>query len=372
MQPGSITLLLQQLQDPWFYFTHPEWIPVRAPSDPLSDFIPITLEDRHMYERFTDRARKVMQLANQEAQRFNHEYIGTEHILLGLIKEGSGVASFVLKNFGLTIQEIRTECEKLIQPGPEMVTMGKLPQTPRAKKVIEYALMAAYDLGNHYVGTEHILLGLLQDTEGVAGQVLLSLGLKLDNVRKMILEVLGVGVDDSKADLGIEGVKAKMAEDLTHDVCQVALDGSARAASQDVKATQEENYKGEQPYNDKYEGFLQNLNALMADARRVKEMEQLLKRASTEMIKLNHQLRQQKVYIDQCNAVIAGMERVAAHPDLLQEVFVAVNRLTAQACEDQAKQIAELRQQLANTTEGRDAALQAAADEDTKCDKAAS
>ena len=99
-----------------------------------------------MYERFTDRARKVMQLANQEAQRFNHEYIGTEHILLGLVKEGSGVAANVLKNLDVDLRKIRLEVEKLVQSGPDMVTMGKLPQTPRAKKVIEYALEEAREL----------------------------------------------------------------------------------------------------------------------------------------------------------------------------------------------------------------------------------
>ena len=96
-----------------------------------------------MYERFTDRARKVMQLANQEAQRFNHEYIGTEHVLLGLIKEGSGVAANVLKNLDVDLRKIRLEVEKLVQSGPDMVTMGKLPQTPRAKKVIEYSMEEA-------------------------------------------------------------------------------------------------------------------------------------------------------------------------------------------------------------------------------------
>ena len=96
-----------------------------------------------MYERFTDRARKVMQLANQEAQRFNHEYVGTEHVLLGLIKEGSGVAATVLRNMDVDLRKIRNEIEKIVQAGPEMVTMGKLPQTPRAKKVIEYAIEEA-------------------------------------------------------------------------------------------------------------------------------------------------------------------------------------------------------------------------------------
>src|SRR5712692_9089896 len=95
-----------------------------------------------MYERFTDRARKVMLLANQEAQRFNHTYIGTEHILLGLVKEGSGVAASVLKNFDVDPGKIRLEVEKIVQSGPDMVT-GKLPQTTRAKKVIEYAIEEA-------------------------------------------------------------------------------------------------------------------------------------------------------------------------------------------------------------------------------------
>lgn len=152
-----------------------------------------------MYERFTDRARKVMQLANQEAQRFNHEYIGTEHILLGLIKEGSGVAANVLKNLDVDLRKIRLEVEKLVQSGPDMVTMGKLPQTPRAKKVIEYSMEEARNLNHNYVGTEHILLGLLREQEGVAAQVLMNLGLKLEEVREEVLNLLGHGGE------GIEG-----------------------------------------------------------------------------------------------------------------------------------------------------------------------
>src|SRR5919199_418333 len=144
-----------------------------------------------MYERFTDRARKVMQLANQEAQRFNHEYIGTEHILLGLIKEGSGVAANVLKNLDIDLRKIRLEVEKIVQSGPEMVTMGKLPQTPRAKKVIEYSIEEARNLNHNYVGTEHLLLGLLREQEGVAAQVLMNLGLKLEDVREEVLNLLG-------------------------------------------------------------------------------------------------------------------------------------------------------------------------------------
>ncbi len=144
-----------------------------------------------MFERFTDRARKVMALANQEAQRFNHEYIGTEHILLGLVKEGSGVGANVLKNLDVDLRKVRLEVEKLVKSGPETVTMGKLPQTPRAKKVIEYAIEEARNLNHNYVGTEHLLLGLLREQDGVAAQVLMNLNHKLEDVREEVLNLLG-------------------------------------------------------------------------------------------------------------------------------------------------------------------------------------
>jgi ATP-dependent Clp protease ATP-binding subunit ClpC len=146
-----------------------------------------------MFERFTDRARKVMALANQEAQRFNHEYIGTEHILLGLVKEGSGVGANVLKNLDIDLRKVRLEVEKLVKSGPDMVTMGKLPQTPRAKKVIEYAIEEARNLNHNYVGTEHLLLGLLREHDGVAAQVLRNLNVKLEEVREEVLNLLGAG-----------------------------------------------------------------------------------------------------------------------------------------------------------------------------------
>jgi ATP-dependent Clp protease ATP-binding subunit ClpC len=151
-----------------------------------------------MFERFTDRARKVMALANQEAQRFNHEYIGTEHILLGLVKEGSGVGANVLKNLDVDLRKVRLEVEKLVKSGPDMVTMGKLPQTPRAKKVIEYAIEEARNLNHNYVGTEHLLLGLLREHDGVAAQVLMNLGLKLEEVREEVLNLLGAGVESEE------------------------------------------------------------------------------------------------------------------------------------------------------------------------------
>jgi len=152
-----------------------------------------------MFERFTDRARKVMALANQEAQRFNHEYIGTEHILLGLVKEGSGVGANVLKNLDVDLRKVRLEVEKLVKRGPDMVTMGKLPQTPRAKKVIEYAIEEARSLNHNYVGTEHLLLGLLREQDGVAAQVLMNLGLRLEDVREEVLNLLGAGIENEEA-----------------------------------------------------------------------------------------------------------------------------------------------------------------------------
>jgi ATP-dependent Clp protease ATP-binding subunit ClpA len=145
-----------------------------------------------MYERFTDRARKVMQLANQEAQRFNHEYVGTEHVLLGLIKEGSGVAANVLKNIDCDLRKVRFEVEKLVQCGPDMITMGKLPQTPRTRRVIELAIAEAREMSSSYVGTEHILLGLLRETEGVAAQVLLNLKVDFEKAREEVCNLIGL------------------------------------------------------------------------------------------------------------------------------------------------------------------------------------
>jgi pantothenate kinase type III len=144
-----------------------------------------------MYERFTDRARKVMVLANEQAHRFTHEYVGTEHILLGLIKEGSGVGARVLKDLGIDLRRIRLEVEKLVQSGPDLVTPNKLQQTPRAKKVIEYAMEESRTLKHEYVGSEHLLLGLIREEEGVAAQVLLILGLDSGTIRSCTLRLLG-------------------------------------------------------------------------------------------------------------------------------------------------------------------------------------
>ncbi len=152
-----------------------------------------------------------MALANQEAQRFNHEYIGTEHILLGLVKEGSGVGANVLKNLDVDLRKVRLEVEKLVKSGPETVAMGKLPQTPRAKKVIEYAIEEARNLNHNYVGTEHLLLGLLREQDGVAAQVLMNLSLKLEDVREEVLNLLGASEEGEEigAPMGSEQKKGK-------------------------------------------------------------------------------------------------------------------------------------------------------------------
>jgi len=150
-----------------------------------------------MYERFTDRSRIVMQLANQEAQRLRHEYIGTEHILLGLVSEGTGVAANVLKNLGIDPTRVREEVQKIVLPGPHPAVKEKTSQTPRAKKVIEYAMEESRHLNHNYVGTEHLLLGLLREEEGVAAQVLMNLGLDLVSVRDEVLNLLGQNTANS-------------------------------------------------------------------------------------------------------------------------------------------------------------------------------
>ncbi|MCQ4574021.1 MAG: ATP-dependent Clp protease ATP-binding subunit [Candidatus Brocadiales bacterium] len=144
-----------------------------------------------MFDKFTDRARKVMALAREEARRYNHEYIGTEHILLGLVKEGSGVAANVLQNLDIELKKIRIEVEKIVQTGPDLVSVGQLPFTPKVKKVLEFSMEEAKNLGHNYIGTEHLLLGLLREHEGVAAQVLLNLGVKLEDVREEVINLLG-------------------------------------------------------------------------------------------------------------------------------------------------------------------------------------
>jgi ATP-dependent Clp protease ATP-binding subunit ClpA len=184
-----------------------------------------------MYERFTDRARKVMQLANQDAQRFNHEYIGTEHVLLGLVKEGSGVAANVLKNLDVDLRKVRREVEAIVQFGAsDDYPIDRLPHTPRTKKVIEYSIEEARNLNHNYVGTEHLLLGLLREQEGVAAQVLMNLGLKLEDVREEVLNLLGHN------SAMVAGVAPTLVVDLTPGVAPLPLtDGQLRLVHRRIR-----------------------------------------------------------------------------------------------------------------------------------------
>jgi ATP-dependent Clp protease ATP-binding subunit ClpA len=141
-----------------------------------------------MFERFTDRARRVVVLA-QEARLLNHNYIGTEHLLLGLIHEGEGVAAMVLESLGISLEAVRAQVEEIIGQGQSAPT-GHIPFTPRAKKVLELSLREATQLGHNYIGTEHILLGLIREGEGVAAQVLVKLGADLSRVRQQVIQVL--------------------------------------------------------------------------------------------------------------------------------------------------------------------------------------
>jgi ATP-dependent Clp protease ATP-binding subunit ClpC len=142
-----------------------------------------------MFERFTDRARRVVVLAQEESRLFNHDYIGTEHILLGLIHEGEGVAATALESLGISLDSVRSEVEEMIGHG-KSPARGHIPFTPRAKKVLELSLREALQLGHTYIGTEHILLGLIREGQGVAAQVLQKLGADLDRVRQQVIDAL--------------------------------------------------------------------------------------------------------------------------------------------------------------------------------------
>src|ERR1700683_3959662 len=144
---------------------------------------------RTMFERFTDRARRVVVLAQEEARMLNHNYIGTEHILLGLIHEGEGVAAKSLESLGISLEGVRSQVEEIIGQG-QQAPSGHIPFTPRAKKVLELSLREALQLGHNYIGTEHILLGLIREGEGVAAQVLVKLGADLNRVRQQVIQLL--------------------------------------------------------------------------------------------------------------------------------------------------------------------------------------
>jgi len=148
-----------------------------------------------MFERFTDRARRVVVLAQEEARMLDHNYIGTEHILLGLIHEGEGVAAKALTSLGISLQAVRQQVEEIIGHG-QHAPAGHIPFTPRAKKVLELSLREALQLGHNYIGTEHILLGLIREGDGVAAQVLVRLGADLNRVRHQVIQLVHVAKGD--------------------------------------------------------------------------------------------------------------------------------------------------------------------------------
>jgi ATP-dependent Clp protease ATP-binding subunit ClpC len=147
------------------------------------------MHDRDRFDKFTERARKVLSLAQEEAQRIQHNYIGTEHLLLGLVRENEGIAARVLTSLGVDLEKVRKAVEDIIGRGDSIVH-GEIGLTPRAKKVIELAVDEARRLNHHYIGTEHLLLGLIREGEGIGAGVLESFGLSLQEVRAKTIQVL--------------------------------------------------------------------------------------------------------------------------------------------------------------------------------------
>src|SRR5437588_943591 len=177
------------------------------------------MSDRDRFDKFTERARKVLSLAQEEAQRFQHSYIGTEHLLLGLVREGEGVAAKVLEDLGVELIQVRSTVEFIINRGDSIV-LGEIGLTPRAKKAIELAVDEARRLNHHYIGTEHILLGLVREGEGIAAGVLESLGVNLEKARSQTVSVLSqlnkAPLDDQGASIPAEpGVSAPGQESET-------------------------------------------------------------------------------------------------------------------------------------------------------------
>jgi len=169
-----------------------------------------------MFDRFTERARRVMTLARQEAQGLDNDFIGTEHVLLGLVSAGDGVAVQALKGLGLDLARVRAETERLVERGREKVTARQLPFTPRVKRVLERALEEALDLGHNHIGTEHLLLGLIRERDGPAAIVLENLGIRAELVRAEVLDRFAAGPPTPLYD--------KEARDLEHLVLEAILD----------------------------------------------------------------------------------------------------------------------------------------------------
>ena len=182
-----------------------------------------------MFERFTERARQVVVLAQDEARALKHNYIGTEHILLGLLREEEGLAARVLESLDITVEEVRAQVARIVGQGDE-VTTGQIPFTPRAKKVLELALREALSLGHNYIGTEHILLGLVRENEGVAARILLDFDADAEKIRNEIIRMLsGPGRRQQGAAAGATGGEksksSKLLDQFGRNLTRLATDG---------------------------------------------------------------------------------------------------------------------------------------------------
>jgi ATP-dependent Clp protease ATP-binding subunit ClpA len=211
-----------------------------------------------MFERYTDRARRVVVLAQEEARMLNHNYIGTEHLLLGLIHEGEGVAAKALESLGMSLAAIRQQVEAIIGQG-QQAPPGHVPFTPRAKKALELTVQESHALGHNYIGTEHILLGLIREGDGVAAQVLVKLGADQDRVRQQVIQLLhgdqGQDVigESSRIDAldrlaAIErwvGMRPDL-DDLDQEIAQVRREKEAAIDRQDFEAAVETRDKEKQ------------------------------------------------------------------------------------------------------------------------------
>ena len=199
-----------------------------------------------MFERFTDRARRVVVLAQEEARMLNHNYIGTEHILLGLVHEGEGVAANALDSLGISLESVRTDVEEIIGQGQTAPT-GHIPFTPRAKKVLELALREALQLGHKYIGPEHLLLGLVREGEGVAAQVLQKRGAELKRVRLEVITLLAESSGSEGVEPEVEGESIRLGVRQSEAAkapvcprCRAPLEGSAAHRALDVPGSEEE------------------------------------------------------------------------------------------------------------------------------------
>jgi DNA-binding NarL/FixJ family response regulator len=224
--------------------TQPDVVLLEVPTSPFGDPLPadhyagVEFPQQQWIDLFTDRARRIVVLAQEEARLLNHNYIGTEHILLGLIHEGEGVATKALESLGISLEKVRQQVEEIIGAG-QSPPSGHIPFTPRAKKVLELSLREALQLGHNYIGTEHILLGLIREGEGVAAQVLVKLGADLGHVRQQVTRFLSGVSDPTESSHWIPflrelrdsfprvGIVALLSDDSTQDLASIALEAGA-------------------------------------------------------------------------------------------------------------------------------------------------